>query len=283
MIADARLRNLADATSTRYVDAVARFARFYRCSPAQLGEREVRAFLLHLVELGRKPATVIVYWAALRFLYVETLGRPEVFATIPRPRPNRHAEPIPLTTEEASALLDAASSVFDLAFFSTMLETGLRISETTRLRVEHIDARAGLIRVCGGKGGKDRSVRLTEPLLLLLRRHWKAERPCRPFVFPAQRLIAPGVVDGKRRFQRKPASKSTMSLRLRKMVCRAGLRRRVTSHDLRRTFASRLLAAGVDTRVLQVLLGHSSPKTTARYAGVDVDLIRQTPSILETL
>lgn len=281
---DLALRNLSPRTHDRYVDAVARFARFYACCPSKLGTREVRAFLLHLRELGRAPATCIVYWAALRFLYIETLGRPEVFATIPRPRKPRHSEPVPLTTEEVRALLGAATTPFDHAFFATMLETGLRISEAARLRVEHIDATAGLVRVVGGKGGKDRAVRLTDRLLHELREYWKVERPCRPFVFPAQRLVAPGVVaSGGQRFQRRPVSTSTMSRRLREMVACAGLRRSVTSHDLRRTFASRLLASGVDTRVLQVLLGHASPKTTARYTGVDVDLIRTVPSILEQL
>jgi len=120
MIADLCLRNLTKPTIANYVGYVAIFARYYGQSPHKLGTPEVRGFLLHLADIGRAPATRVCYHAALRFLYVETLGRPEVMATVPRPRVRQQPPRRPLVRKEVQALLDAAASrPFDYTFVST--------------------------------------------------------------------------------------------------------------------------------------------------------------------
>jgi len=244
----------------------------------------VRAFLLYLADLGRAPATRVVYHAALRFLYVETLGTPDVMATIPRPRSRPPKPGRPLTREEVGALLEAAaSSPYTYTVIATLLATGLRVSEACDLQPDDIDSRSGFIHVRCGKGGKSRFVKLGERHLRLLRRYWQVERPGRAWVFPAQRLVTPGVVDLEHRWADRPINPESIRSRLHKATRDAGLERRVTPHDLRRTYATWLLEAGVDLRTVQVLLGHTSPNTTARYTSVRPDLIRKTPSPLDLL
>ena len=119
--------------------------------------------------------------------------------------------------------------------------------------------------------------------LRLLRRYWTVERPLAPWLFPAQRLITPGRVHPRHRWADRPVSPKALRTRLCKVTKRAGLERRVTPHDLRRTFATWLLEAGVDLRTVQALLGHASPETTALYTLVRPELIRRTPSPLEML
>lgn len=281
---DLRLRNLARSTQHAYVRCIAAFARHFGRSPAQLGSREARGWLLHLAGLGRAPATSVVHHAALRFLYVESLGRPEVMATVPRPRVRTVSARLPLVREEVHALLEACRvSPFTYTFVSTLLATGLRVSEACSLQPRDIDVRAGLLHVRSGKGGKPRSVQLGDKHLRLLRRYWVVERPGRDWLFPAQRLAGPGRVDPCQRWADHPVSRETMGDRIRVLARRAGLQRKVTAHDLRRTYATWLMEAGVDLRTVQVLLGHASPETTARYTQVRPERIRRTPSPLDML
>jgi len=284
MTADLRLRNLAPGTRDHYLRCVAAYARHHWRCPSLLGTDDVRDFLLHLAELGRAPATRVVYHAALRFLYTETLGRPEVMARVPRPRVRLPQPRLPLAHDEAAMVLQAAASCpFSYTFLATLLETGLRVSEACRLQVGDIDPTAGLVHVRLGKGAKNRSVNLTDHLRRLLRRYWEVQRPLRPWLFPAQRLATPGRVDPVQRWADRPVSPDAVRRRLHRAAARAGLKRRVTPHDLRRTYATWLLEAGVDLRTVQVLLGHASPVTTARYTRVRPELIRKTPSVLDML
>jgi len=230
------------------------------------------------------PATQVVYHASLRFLYTETLGRPEVMMTVPRPRVHPPQPRLPLSHEEMAMLLQAAASdPFTYTFIAMLLETGLRVSEGCHLQVGDIDATAGLVHVRLGKGGKNRSVKLTDHLHRLLRRYWVVEQPGRTWLFPAQRLAAPGIVAPNQRWADHPVSPDTVRSRLHRAATEAGLSRRVTPHDLRRTYATWLLEAGVNLRTVQVLLGHASPETTTRYTRVRPELIRKTPSVLDLL
>ena len=163
MEADLKIRNLADRTASQYLCCIRVFARHFGRSPDLLGTDAVRAFLLHLRALKRAPGTLTVYHAALRFLYRETLGRPEVMETVPRPRAKRPPLGVPLTRAEAHALLDSAKGnprVYTI--IATFLATGLRLSELRALQVGDIDGAAGLLEVRSGKGGKPRIVQLGE-------------------------------------------------------------------------------------------------------------------------
>lgn len=282
MLEDLKLRNLSRGTAKNYVGCVAAFARFFGLSPDSMGSDEVRRFLLHLASLGRAPATRVVYHAALTFLYVHTLGRPEVMSTVPRPKVPKQKLNRSLTRSEALSLLEALTGrPFDYTFFALMLATGLRISEVATLTIQDIDRCAGLLHVRHGKGDKARSVMLSPRTLRLLERYWVVVQPPGPLLFPAQRLLAPGRIDLQNRWSDRPVSVGTMGERLRAL--QSDKRPRITSHDLRRTFATWLLEDGYDLRLVQVLLGHASPVTTARYTLVNADLIAGTVSPYDSL
>lgn len=284
MQADLRLRNLSAGTSQQYIHHVARFARHFHRSPALLGNDEVRQWLLHEEARGLSASTRIVQHAALKFLYDQTLGRPEVLATVPRPRRGTQARGVPLVREEVVALLAAAEdSPRTLAMVATLLDTGLRVSELCALQTGDLDAANGLLHVRKGKGDKPRIVGLQEGLLLILRAYWRAMRPPGPWLFPAHRLCAPGKVDPVQPWADRPLGAESFRRLLHELRERAGLARKVTPHDLRRTYATWLVEAEVDLRVVQELLGHESPETTARYTAVRPELIRKTPTPLSLL
>ena len=280
---DLQLRGLAARTQYQYVCCVRVFTKYHWKSPAKLGTQDVRAFLLHLRDLGRTPATLVVYSAALLFLYKVTLGRPEVMQDVPRPRVPRR-DPVPaLTKAEVAVLLHAAASPFDHTLFTLMYACGLRVSEACALQVGDIDTRAELIHIRHGKGDKARSVRLSPRVLAMLREHWQRYRPMAPRLFPARRLLRPGVVDWRRPWADHPVSRDTMGHRFRAIRQRADLRRGATPHDLRRAYATHLLEAGEQLRVIQVLLGHARSETTERYTAVSAALIKRTPCPLDLL
>ena len=281
MQADLGLRGLAPGTRDHYLRCVKKFAEYFWRSPADLGTAEVRQFLQHLQQLGRKPPTIIVYWAALLFVYKVTLRRPEIMADVPRPRVPRR-DPVPALTEaEVSALLDAAASEFDQTLLSVMYACGLRVSAVCALQVGDVDARARLLHIRKGKGGKSRAAPLSPETLSMLREHWRRHRPRQPWLFPARRLVRPGVWQGD--WADHPVDRKTIGDRFRKTVKRANLRRHVTLHDLRRASATRFHELGVDLRDIQVLLGHASPETTARYVAISPDQIARLPCLLERL
>jgi site-specific recombinase XerD len=242
---------------------------------------EARAFLLHLVSMGRSPATVRVYHSALRFLFAVTLGRPDVMEGIGVPKVRRALPDVP-TRSEVEALLKCAESVLDHAFLLTLYAAGLRLGEARRLEVSDIHAVQGVLRIRDGKGGKDRLVMLDEALLQTLRNYWRTLRPPGPWVFPARHNGHAGPYAVDRVWADHPVHASTMQKRFRCICQRAGLGRRFHLHSLRHAFATHLLEDGVDLRRLQALLGHASIRTTTRYAFVRTDVIRKTPSPLST-
>jgi len=282
MTHDLRLRNLSNGTSQIYIGCIARFARHYGVSPEKLGTKEVREYLLMLQESGLTSATQAVYHAALTFLYVQTLGRPEVMALVPRPRVRTSEPSTPLTLVEMRILMDVlAENPFNYTFFATMLATGIRISECCSLSVHDIDRRAGLVHIRRGKGGKPRTVMLSNRLLRLLERYWQVEAVQGEWLFPAQRMLTSRVREP--RWTSHHVSTSTMGKRLRVAVARAGLKRRVTSHDFRRTFATWLLENEANLRLVQVLLGHASLVTTARYTQIHPNVIANTKTPYDLL
>ncbi len=270
MEADLRLRNLRPGTQENYLGCARALAAYHRRSPAELGWEEVRSFLLHLREVRRvSPSTQKVYVAALKFLYTVTLDRPEVVRPFFMPKIPRHVPEI-LSGKEVEALFRAVEDLKYRAALMTSYGAGLRISEACGLRIQDIDSKRMLIRVHEGKGGRQRYTILGERLLTVLRTYYKHERPQGPSLFPGAR---------------KDSALSPDSVRqvLRKAVQEAGLTKRVTPHILRHSFATHLLEAGTDIRVIQVLLGHRSIQTTTGYAQVSTRHIARTQSPLDLL
>lgn len=263
MVEDLRLRGRAETTIRTYVGAARGYARWLVRSPVTAGEAEVRAYLLHLHALGRSASTRAGAVAALRFLYAVTLGRPEVTAGLPYPRPPRVLRDV-LTRREVALLFASTRSATYRAMFQTAYAAGLRLSELCALNLADIDSESGVIRIRGAKGGKDRLTMLGPRLLGWLRDYYRAVRPTGPRLFVAR---------GGR-----PPSPRTVQKAFEAARTVAGITRSVSVHDLRHAFATHLLEDGVDLRRVQLLLGHAKIDTTTRYLHVRTDGLRTTPS-----
>ena len=270
MEADLELKGFARSTRKDYLLRARHFVAYHGRSPEQLGETEVREFLLHLVqERGVRATTHRMYVAALKFLFIVTLRRPEAVAAIPWPKIPRTLPDI-LSGEEVERLMSVVRSLKYRALLMTAYGAGLRISEACTLEVGDIDSKRMIIHVREGKRGKDRYVMLSPKLLDTLRLYWRQSRPKGRYLFP-------GV------FPTAPITPSAVQKVLKKAVAAARLTKRVTFHSLRHGFATHLLEAGEDIRTIQKLLGHSSIQTTARYTNVSRRHIARTRSPLDML
>ena len=268
MIADLELRRYRPGTVTSYVGCAQRFTAHYMKSPAEMGEDEVRRFLLHLIHAKRvHPATQKMHIAALKFLYDITLNRPEVMLRVPWPKVPKSLPDI-LSREEVEELFGLIDSLMYRAILMTTYGAGLRISEACSLAVGDIDSSRGLIHIRDGKRGRDRYVMLGRRVLLCLREYWKAKRPSGPYLFPGQD-------------SQTTISPSAVRAALKSAVAKSGIRKHVTPHVLRHTFATHLLEDGEDIRTIQALLGHGSIRTTARYTQVSQRHIGRTQSPLD--
>jgi site-specific recombinase XerD len=268
MHGDLKLRGYRANTVRKYLIYARKFVAHFRRCPKTMGEDEIRAFLLHLMEEAHVSAsTLATYVAALRFLYGVTLGQPEVAVRIPYPKVP-HTLPDILSPEEVMALLDALGSVKYRAVVTTLYATGLRISEVCALKPQDIDSARMLLHVRCGKRGRDRFVMLSQKLLELLRLYWKLERP--PGIYLFCGLTARGRV-----------SPESVRDALKAAAKRCGLSKHVTPHILRHSFATHLLEDGADLRTIQVLLGHRSIRSTARYTQVSARHVAATRSPLD--
>jgi len=270
MEADLRLRNLRPSTQGHYLRCARELAKHHMRSPAELGEEEIREFLLHLQdERGLKPSSIHIYVAGLKFLYGVTLQRPEVMANFRGPKVPRKAPEI-LSGTEIEALFEAITALKYRAILMTTYGAGLRISEVCQLQPTDIDSRRMLIHVREGKGGDSRYAMLSPCLLKVLRAYYKWARPPGPYLFPGRRSDL-------------PISRESVRGVLNKAVKRCGFHKRVTPHTLRHSFATHLLEIGTDVRVIQVLLGHRSITSTQLYAQVSTRQISRTRSPLDLL
>jgi integrase/recombinase XerD len=268
MIEDMQLRNLSPVTQRCYVHAVAQFARHFNRSPDRLGLLEIRAYQIHLTTTGISWAGFNVAVCALRFLYGVTLGRTAMVKRIPYARTPRRL-PVILSADELARFFSAVPNLKHRTALMTAYAAGLRVSEVVRLKLADIDSSRMLVRVDQGKGNRDRYIMLSPQLLAVLRTYWRETRPVY-WLFPGEgesRPLDPSVLQGACRSARAAAK----------------LGKPVTVHTLRHSFATHLLEAGTDIRIIQVLLGHGDLSTTARYTQVAATTIGNTASPFDRL
>lgn len=270
MMHDLELAGYVPKTRLIYLNAVRDFAAFFKRSPAELGADDVRAWVGRLMqEGGIGPQRIRQHMAALKFLYTKTLWKPEAVSFLSWPSDPQKL-PTVLAADEVERLLAALERPKYRVFFTTVYATGLRVREACQLETRDIDAALGVIHVRHGKGQKERFVMLSPRLLAILRAYWSLERPPAPWLFASSTSGRCLNADMARKALKLAAAK-------------AGVDKRVTPHVLRHSFATHLLEGGTDLRVIQVLLGHGSIKTTTRYARVSTELIGKTESPLERL
>lgn len=261
---DLELAQYRPSTQETYLRCAHNFVAFHMRPPDQLGEKEIREFLHTLVD---RPATQKSHMAAISFLFIKTLGRPEEVAGIPWPRVRQQLPDI-ISQEQVFAILDAINSIKYRAILMAAYGAGLRIAEACSLHIADIDSDRGLIHVRHGKGNQDRCVKLPRKLHFCLREYWKDVRPPGPLLFPG-------------RDPDKHVNEGTVRQTLRRAIVRLGIHKRVTPHSLRHAFATHLLEDGTDIRVIQALLGHRSIRTTVRYTRVTNNLISTVNSPLD--
>jgi integrase/recombinase XerD len=267
-------RDLAQAgfakrTQKAYVRVAEHLASRLGRPVAEVTREQLRTYVEEIGTRGKSAQWVITRLAALRFLYRKTLGRPEQVSFISYPR--RHL-PLPtvLSLDEVAALIGAVRVARYQALIMVLYGAGLRIAEALALEVTDIDGARGVIRVRHGKGNKAREAKLSPSLYDWLRRYWARERPPLPYLFASRKTG-------------KPPLARTVCVALADAAKQAWVKKRVTPHVLRHSFATHLLEQGTDVRVVGALLGHTSLRSTVRYAQVTEKLVRQTPSPLDLL
>ena len=270
MLEDMQVRRLSPFTQRTYVETVARFARYFDRSPERLGPEQIRAYQVYLATERRlATSSLLVAVSALRFLYRVTLQKRWSFDDVlPAPKAPQSL-PVVLSPQEVVQFLDAVKAPKHRAILTTCYAAGLRISEAIALTVSAIDSERMVLRITKGKGQKDRYVMLSPKLLAVLRDWWKVERP-RHWLFPGERPEAP--------ITRRAVQRACRIARR-----RARLAKPVSPHSLRHAFSVHLLEAGTDVRTIQLLLGHRSLQTTARYLRVANTKVCSTASPLDLL
>jgi len=270
MSEDMQIRNLSPNTQLCYVQQVSLFARHFDKSPEILGPEDIRTYQLYLTkEKKLDTGTILVAVAALRFLYRVTLHKNWTFEDI-IPLPKKPEKlPIVLSPEEVLQFLGSVKNIKHYTILTTCYAAGLRISESISLKPTDIDSQRMVVRVEQGKGQKDRYVMLSPKLLEILRNWWRAGRP--------EGWLFPGDIPGKHisRFAVEEACQKAHQL--------CGISKPITPHSMRHAFSVHLLESGTDVRTIQLLLGHRSLATTARYLKIATSKVCSTKSPLDLL
>jgi len=274
MIDDMTLRKLSPKTQAAYLRAVVKFTRFFGRSPDLASPEDLRAFQLYLVETDVSPTTINATITGLKFFFGVTLERP---AALRRMSPVRKPQKLPrvLSVDEVARLLQGATNLKHRAALAVAYGAGLRASEVVHLKIADIDSERMIVRVVQGKGQRDRYAMLPPSLLDLLRTWWRhghAQGQMRPggWLFPGRNPV-------------RPLSTRQLNKACHLAADAASLKRRVSMHTLRHSFATHLLENKVDIRVIQVLLGHRKLETTARYSHVATRTLSAVTSPLEHL
>ena len=259
-----QLRGLAERTQEAYTRAVRQLAAHYHKSPDQISEAELRQYFLYLKNVkhySRNTMTVAI--CGIRFFYEQTLNRNWAIFGIVRPAPEKKL-PVILSRAEVRQILGCIRLPRYQVCLTTIYSCGLRLQEGTNLHVADIDSARMMIHVRHGKGAKDRYVPLPERTLQLLRQYWKQHHnPV--LLFPAEGRDHLDLAQAT-----EPMSKSSVQDAFHAALKESGNHKRASVHTLRHSWATHLLEAGVNLRLIQEWLGHSSPATTSVYTHLTV-------------
>jgi len=251
---DLVLRGLAPRTQQSYVWCVRTFLTFCKRPVEQLEEKDIRHFLLHLIQEKKLAAkTINLHNSAIRFLFAVTLGRTLNYLQVPRMKIQKKL-PVLLSREEVFSLFEHCLNLKHKAMLMVIYGAGLRVSEAAALKVHHIDSKAMRVFVACGKGGKDRYTLLSEDCLVNLRQYWRAYRPQHPegWLFPGLSKVTHVT----------PKSIREVFHEARR---RAGITKPVSIHSLRHAFATHLLEDGATLLQVKELLGHANIQSTTIY------------------
>ena len=281
MIEDMTARRLGPHSQRSHIYSCKRFAAFLKRCPDTATLEDIRRFQLYLAETGTSICNRNRVMTGLRFLFRVTLRRLDLAAEIYHLREPQKIPQV-ISPDEARRLLAVASSLKARVMLSLSYGCGLRAGEVVRLKVKHIDNAQKIIRIEQSKGRKDRNVMLSPETLDLLRQWWR-ERPSRGDAGtpPQERWLFPSKKSGQG--ASRPMTTRQLSRLFHEAADAAGIRKNVTLHALRHSFATHLLERGTDIRVIQALLGHAKLDATARYTRVATGMIASIESPLDLL
>jgi site-specific recombinase XerD len=274
MIDDMRMRKFSEKTQLDYVRAVRNFTKYLKRSPDTARVEDLRNYQLHLVDHGISPASLNSAISGLKFFFNVTLDRGDLVAKL-QPVHMPRKLPVILSREEVGRLIAAAGNLKHQTALALAYGTGLRVNEVVTLKVGDIDSQRMTLRVEQGKGQKDRYAMLSPVLLERLRVWWRVARAQGKmfdggWLFPGLNPI-------------RPLSARQLNRAIHKAADEAGIEKHISMHSLRHAFATHLLEQKVDIRLIQVLLGHKKLETTALYAQVATEILREIVSPLEML
>jgi len=278
MIEDMNSRKLCAHTQRGHIYSCKRFAAFLKRSPETATREDIRLFQLHLADTGMSICNRNRIMTGVGFLFRVTLRRLDLAAEIYHLREPQKIPQV-MSPDEMRRLLAVASSLKVRVLLSLGYGCGLRAGEIVRLKVKHVDSAQKIIRIEQSKGRKDRNVMLSPEMHDLLRQWWKV-RPSRHDggIPPQERWLFPS-----RKNPGKPMTTRQLSRLFHAAAEAAGIKKSVTLHALRHSFATHLLERGRDIRVIQALLGHEKLDTTARYTRVATGMIANIESPLDML
>lgn len=274
MIDDMRMRKFGEKTQLDYVRAVRNFTKYLKRSPDTARVEDLRNYQLHLVDHGISPASLNSAISGLKFFFNVTLDRGDLVAKL-QPVHMPRKLPVILSREEVGRLIAAAGNLKHQTALALAYGTGLRVNEVVTLKVGDIDSQRMTLRVEQGKGQKDRYAMLSPVLLERLRVWWRVARAQGKmldggWLFPGLNPI-------------RPLSARQLNRAIHTAADEAGIEKHISMHSLRHAFATHLLEQKVDIRLIQVLLGHKKLETTALYAQVATEILREIVSPLEML
>ena len=275
MIEDMQLRGMSKRTQDAYVRVVQQLAEYYGKPPDQISEEELRQYFLYLQnERKYASSSCRVALNGIKFLYVTTLRRPWPTLELIRP-PKEEKLPVILSQAEVKRILACLEQPVYRTCLGTIYSCGLRLLEGVQLQVQQIDSERRVLHLRQAKGRKDRYVPLPERTLKMLRGYWRSHRN------PV--WLFPNAKSGGLAIARRPRDESGVQKAFRKALEASGVNKAASVHTLRHSWATHLLEAGVNLRLIQEWLGHKSLTTTAIYTHLTVKAEGQASQVINAL
>lgn len=245
-----RIRNYSEKTIRSYLSTLSSLSHYYKLPPGKISTERFRDYLYYLTETVNCSVSLLNQTiSAWRILQQDILGRDYVEMRVKRPR-REHRLPAVLSRQEAIALINAPTNVKHRTLLTLAYTTGARMNEVLSLTLKDIDRHRKVIRL-KGKGNKDRDVFMPDQLLNLLEEYYREYHPtC--YLFESY-------VKGK-----KYSARSVEAI-VKRAAINSGIRKNVSPHILRHSFATHMLELGVNLKRVQLLMGHNSMKTTSIY------------------
>lgn len=274
MTEDLQLKGYAPTTQEAYLAAVQKVARHYDKSPAEINEEELRAYFLYLTRTEHCAlGTLRIAQAGIKFCFAVTLQKHWPVLGLIRPGKEKKL-PVVLSRAEVRTVLGCVHAPVYRVCLHTIYACGLRISEGAAVQVTDVDGERKVLCV-RGKGNKDRQVPLSDSTLESLRAFWKLHRS-KPWLFPAR-------LQPRSPSEQGPVNVDNLRIAFHRALEQSGVNKPATVHSLRHSYATHLLEAGVQLRLIQEILGHRSPSTTAIYTHLTTEVRAQLVAPLQAL